>query len=324
MLAGRARYVALPTQTSPRTRELVEELVQKTDSPDQLVQAVLDYFAEKPFYYTREPPLLFDDPVDEFVFETRRGYCEHYASAFTVMMRQAGIPARVVTGYYGGEMNPLADYMIVRQYDAHAWSEVWLQGRGWVRIDPTGVIPPSRVEPGADLAQRQPEVRSRLDADRPWWHRSLRQADYAWDALNNRWQQWVIGYNQARQNALLRALGIDHINWRTLVALLLVTLVAALLIIAVLVFRPGPVAGDRTNRLYVRFLRKLARRGIIKAPAETANDFSARAVQQQPTIADSIRQITQEYLLLRYAALDNAERRRRLKQFARAVRTFSG
>ncbi|MDY6979621.1 MAG: DUF3488 and transglutaminase-like domain-containing protein [Pseudomonadota bacterium] len=322
ILLERERYLALPPDTSPRTRELVKELAAQTTSAAQLIQAVLSYFAEQPFYYTREPPLLFDDPVDEFVFETQRGFCEHYASAFTVMIRQAGIPARVVTGYYGGEMNPLADYMIVRQSDAHAWSEVWLQGRGWVRIDPTGVIPPSRVELTADLAQREPAVRSRLEAERPWWLHSLHQAGYAWDALNNRWQQWVVGYNQNRQNALLRALGLKDINWQKLVFLLMMILSLALLIIAALVFRSAPNAEKRVNRLYRRFVRKLARRGITKSPAETPSAFSERAIREQPEKTERIRQITQTYLLLRYADLDTQTQHRSLKWLARAVRQF--
>ncbi|MDR9435309.1 MAG: DUF3488 and transglutaminase-like domain-containing protein [Thiohalophilus sp.] len=322
VLLERERYLALPPETSPRTRELVKELGAQTTSSAQLIQSVLNYFSEQPFYYTREPPLLFDDPVDEFIFETRRGFCEHYASAFTVMMRQAGIPARVVTGYYGGEMNPLADYMIVRQSDAHAWSEVWLRGRGWVRIDPTGVIPPSRIELSADLAQREPAVRSRLNAERPWWLRSLHRAGYAWDAVNNRWQQWVVGYNQNRQNALLRALGLEDIDWRKLVFLLMAMVSLALLIIAALVFRSGPGADKRVNRLYRRFLRKLARRGITKLPAETPSAFGERAIREQPEKTGRIRQITQTYLLLRYADLDTQTQHRHLKWLARAVRQF--
>lgn len=322
IILDRERYLALPPGTSPRTRKLIKELAAQTTSSAQLIQRVLNYFREKPFYYTREPPLLFDDPVDEFVFETRRGFCEHYASAFTVMMRQAGIPARVVTGYYGGEMNPLADYMIVRQSDAHAWSEVWLQGRGWVRIDPTGVIPPSRVEMTADLAQREPAVRSRLEAERPWWLRSLHQAGYAWDAVNNRWQQWVVGYNQNRQNALLRALGLEDVDWRKLVFLLMAVLSLTLLTIAALLFRSRPDADKRVKRLYRRFVRKLARRGISKSPAETPNAFGERAMREQPARSEWIRQITQTYLLLRYADLDTQTRRRHLKWFARAVRKF--
>ncbi|MFP4611423.1 MAG: DUF3488 and DUF4129 domain-containing transglutaminase family protein [Thiohalophilus sp.] len=317
------RYLDLPASTSPRTRELVAELEAETDSPGDLVEAVLDYFAQQPFYYTREPPLLFDDPVDEFVFETRRGYCEHFASAFTVMMRQADIPARVVTGYYGGEMNPLADYMIVRQSDAHAWSEVWLEDRGWVRIDPTGVIPASRVELSSDLARRQPEVRSRLDAERPWLQQSLRQAGFAWDALNNRWQQWVIGYNTSRQNALLRALGLDNISWRSLIALLFSALGIALLIIAILLFRPPPASGNHAVRLYRRFLRKLARQGLEKPASETPARFAQRVARERPGLADRARMITQYYLQLRYASLDEREQKKLLWQLRQAIRRFS-
>ena len=325
VLPERSRYVALPPTTSPRTRELVKKLNAKTDSPGELVEAVLDYFARQPFYYTREPPLLFDDPVDEFVFETRRGYCEHYASAFTVMMRQADIPARVVTGYYGGEMNPLADYMIVRQSDAHAWSEVWLADRGWVRIDPTGVIPASRVELSADLARRQPEVRRQLGAERPWFQQSLRQAGFVWDALNNRWQQWVIGYNASRQNALLKALGLDNTSWRSLIILLFTILTIALLIIAAVLFRPSSASasGNHAVRLYRRFLHKLARRGWSKASGETPARFSRRISQHQPILAGTVGHITRLYLLLRYAPLSREKYQRHLKTLRQSVRRFS-
>src|SRR5262249_11962532 len=144
----------------------------------------------QPFMYTLEPPKLGDDPVDQFLFETRSGFCEHYASAFTFLMRAADIPARIVTGYLGGETNPVDGYFVVRQSDAHAWTEVWLQDEGWVRVDPTAVVSPLRIERG--LAAAVPE------ADRPLIERRnfdwLKQARYAWDAVANSWNQWVLGY----------------------------------------------------------------------------------------------------------------------------------
>ena len=322
-LTGRGRYLSLPENIAPRSRELVGELAGQVDSKSEIVDAVLNYFASQPFYYTREPPLLFDDPVDEFLFETRRGFCGHYASAFTVMMRQAGIPARVVTGYYGGEMNPLADYMIVRQSDAHAWSEVWLKNRGWVRVDPTTAIPPSRIEQNVDLARREPELRKQLEAERRWWRRGLDQAGYAWDALNNRWQQWVIGYNQGRQNALLKALGLDRLGWYGLAALLLGVLVIALLLVGTLLLIRFPQPGNRIALYYRRFLRKLGRKGISKGAAETPRQFSQRVAHLQPALADHIEQITRDYLLLRYTQLDDQQQRRLFRQFVRRVRGFA-
>lgn len=322
-LPGRERYLMLPAETAPQARKLVEQLRRQNHDDEALVGAVLNYFEQQPFYYTREPPLLFDDPVDEFLFETRRGYCEHYASAFTVMMRQAGIPARVVTGYYGGQINPLDDYMIVSQASAHAWSEVWLQDRGWVRIDPTAAIPPSRVESSEDLARRRPALREQLDARRNWWQRSLRQAVFAWDALNNRWQQWVIGYNSSQQNALLRALGLEKVGWKGLVMLLITTMVVALLIVAAILFLRRPAMNNRLDRLYRRFLRKLAQKGINKRPAETPSAFGQRAAEQEPEVAEHIEHVTRLYLHLRYARLSVTQEQAQLKQLAREVRRFS-
>ena len=112
----------------------------------------MDYFSEEPFFYTLQPPLLGDNPMDEFLFQTRRGFCEHYAYAFVMMMRAAGVPARIVAGYMGGEVNPVNRTVIVHQFDAHAWAEVWLDGQGWVRVDPTAAVAPDRIELGLEEA----------------------------------------------------------------------------------------------------------------------------------------------------------------------------
>ena len=176
------------------------------------------------------PPLLGDDPVDEFLFETRRGFCEHYAAAFVTLMRSAGIPARVVTGYQGGEYNPAGNYLIVRQLDAHAWAEVWLPGQGWARVDPTAAIAPERIEYGADGLRRllargaslggvPPEaLRDMLALDA--FERARQQLRLSWDAANTAWQRWVLGYDQARQRELLAQLGFEDVNPLRLVGLL--------------------------------------------------------------------------------------------------------
>jgi len=142
--------------------------------------------------YTHTPDLLLDDPIDEFLFETRKGFCEHYAAAFTVLMRAAGIPARIVTGYLGGNVNPIGNYLIVRQRDAHAWSEVWLQDKGWVRIDPTNAVAPTRVEQGIETAL--PTTYNPLGLETNWDRDSSlvkiwEQLNNGWDAINNGWNQ---------------------------------------------------------------------------------------------------------------------------------------
>jgi protein-glutamine gamma-glutamyltransferase len=143
----RMRNLQQPEGRNPRSTELAIALRAAAGSDAAFVDAVLRHFREQPFVYTLQPPLLGSvHPVDEFMFRTRRGFCEHYASAFTLMARAAGVPARVVTGYQGGEVNPISNRLVVRQSDAHAWSEVWLEGRGWTRVDPTGAVAPNRIE----------------------------------------------------------------------------------------------------------------------------------------------------------------------------------
>ncbi|MEO8165692.1 MAG: DUF3488 and transglutaminase-like domain-containing protein, partial [Betaproteobacteria bacterium] len=181
----------LPPGAAPRARELVAKWRAQGGSDRDIVSRALANFREQPFMYTLEPPILNGDAVDQFLFETRSGFCEHYASAFTVLMRVAGIPARVVTGYLGGEINPVDGYLVVRQSDAHAWSEVWLPDEGWVRVDPTAAVSPLRIERG--LAAAVPAF------ERPLLTRSgfdwLKRTRFAWDAVANSWNQWVLGYN---------------------------------------------------------------------------------------------------------------------------------
>ena len=184
--------------------------------------------------------------MDEFLFETRRGFCEHYASAFVFLMRAAGVPARVVTGYQGGEMNPLGDYLIVRQSEAHAWAEVWLEGQGWRRVDPTAAVSPARVEVGVAAALPRGEplplaVRSDL--------RFLKQLRFTLDAVTNSWNQWVLGYTPDRQLRLMERLGLGKPTWQTLIVLLMC------------------VGGDRPARAGADDPAPAARRGAGPDPA---------------------------------------------------------
>jgi transglutaminase-like putative cysteine protease len=141
----------LPPGFDPRARALAAQWRRELPDDEAIVRAPLSLFRND-FFYTLAAPDLGRDSVDDFLFETRRGFCQHFASAYTFLMRAAGIPARVVTGYQGGYFNTLGNYLLVRQSDAHAWSEVWLKGRGWVRVDPTGAVSPQRVELGAQAA----------------------------------------------------------------------------------------------------------------------------------------------------------------------------
>ncbi|HSN70061.1 MAG TPA: DUF3488 and transglutaminase-like domain-containing protein, partial [Steroidobacteraceae bacterium] len=185
----RERNTRLPEEGNPRSRALAQSLRTEHGSDEALIDAVLRMFREQEFFYTLEPPGLAADAVDDFLFNTRRGFCEHFASAFTFLMRAEGIPARIVTGYQGGTFNPFNGQLLVRQSDAHAWSEVWLEGQGWVRVDPTAAVAPDRIERGLDAALPEGEpVPGRFFSRNPM----LASLDFAWDALNAFWTDQVV------------------------------------------------------------------------------------------------------------------------------------
>jgi len=203
----------LPSQSNPRAQELAEEWRARDPRPEALVNAALTLFREQSFFYTLSPSLLGFHSVDEFLFRTREGFCEHYASAFVFLMRAAGVPARVITGYQGGQRNELGEYLIVRQSDAHAWAEVWLDGRGWVRIDPTAAVAPNRVQQGIYAALADTDTLpflSRRGGDYEW----LRRLALNWDTLNIEWNEWVLSYGPDRQKEFLSGLGFGAVDWR--------------------------------------------------------------------------------------------------------------
>jgi len=318
------RYLALPADSAPRARALAERWRRQAANPQAVVQRALKYFRDRPFYYTRQPPPTPDHPVDGFLFDTRRGYCEHYASAFTVLMRAAGIPARVVTGYQGGEMNPVGDYLIVRQSDAHAWSEVWLRGQGWKRVDPTAVIPPGRIDDSADLARIRPEeAKGTAQVGEGWLGRTWQALGYRWDSLNYYWNQWVVGFDRKRQGDLLEQLGLGGLSWRGTAAVLAASLggfIAALAAYLLLSGRTRP--SDPVQRQWRRFCRKLARRGLGRAPDEGADAYAARVRRRRPELAGQVTGIARLYNELRYAPGAAELKARQLSRLRRSVRAF--
>jgi transglutaminase-like putative cysteine protease len=293
------RALRLPRGFNPRAVELAGTLRARSATQAQLIDNALNLFRTQLFFYTLVPPPLGRHSVDEFLFETRRGFCEHYASAFVFLMRAAGVPARVVTGYQGGEMNPLGDYLIVRQSEAHAWAEVWLQGEGWVRIDPTAAVSPARVEIGiaAALPRTDPLPLS-VRGDIEW----LRQMRLTWDATANAWNQWVLGYTPDRQVLLLQSAGVKTPSWRTIALLLLAatSLVAAVLA-ALVLLRLRAAPRDPVQLSWLRFCRKLAHRGCARRPGEGPLAFASRAAAALPGAAEQIRAIARLYVDLRYA-----------------------
>lgn len=324
----------LPTAYNPRARALAASWRKELRGDERaIVQRMLDYLHDEDFYYTLRPPLLGADSIDELLFETRRGFCEHYAAAFVFTMRAAGIPARVVTGYQGGELNPVDGTLIVRQSDAHAWAEVWLDGAGWQRVDPTAAIAPMRVERGLSDALPAGEreilpLFTRLPF--PW----LRDARLRLDALSHAWNQWIIGYNQQRQRNLLDKLGVDAGDWRQM-GLLSAALCGVLMLALMTWALHARQRMDPAVAAWQRLSKKLAPLGLARQPWEGPEAYARRiharlraekatAAPLNPRRAEAIAAIADLYIRLRYAATDAppAQRKAWLRELEQRIARF--
>jgi transglutaminase-like putative cysteine protease len=324
----REQALRLPVNLSPRTRALAEQWRRENGSPLPIAQAALDYFRRESFFYTLSPPLLGDNPVDDFLFTTRRGFCEHFAAAFVTLMRAAGIPSRVVVGYLGGELNTAGNYLIVRQSDAHAWAEIWTAERGWVRVDPTGAVAPERIELGSDAVRRLEQQGIGLGSlpadvvlramELGWFEHVARHARWYWDLTNMTWYRWVVDYGKERQERFLTSLGLDDISWSRLTGLLFVGALLVMLVYAFLLLRPKKSV-DPALALYLRFCRQLARAGMVRAPHEGAIDFARRCGHRRPDLKNRMEAITERYVRVRYGELTSADE---LRAFKREVTTF--
>ncbi|WP_067562460.1 transglutaminase TgpA family protein [Halofilum ochraceum] len=311
--ARRERALDLPSGSAPRARELAARWRAEADGPQGVVDRALAFLRDEDFVYTLSPDPLGDTPVDTLLFETRTGFCEHFASAFTVLMRAAEIPARVVTGYQGGEIND--DYMIVRQSDAHAWTEVWLPERGWTRVDPTGAVSTTRLDAGIGSLEGAGslDLLSRRDSG------VLREIALLWDSVNHGWNRFVLGYGPTLQKQLLERLGMDALGrW----ALGLVMLAAVGLLIAavwLLALRPvGP--RDPVERLWRRARRRLPRVGVRPHPAEGPIDLATRVRRTRPDVAPAFSRIVSAYVRLRYRPAPHDSAFRELREAVKAFR----
>jgi protein-glutamine gamma-glutamyltransferase len=314
--AALERARALPPNHNPKALAMGRELRRRHTSERAILQAVLAMFSEERFVYTLAPPLLGQHPVDEFLFRTRRGFCEHYSSAFVVLMRAAGIPARVVTGYHGGELNPLGNYVIVRQADAHAWSEVWLEGEGWVRVDPTAAVSPERIERGITAA---PEAARVLPLLLRTDSALLRNVRLTWDSVANTWNQWVLGYTPERQRALLARAGFDDATWHALAGIVLAAMSIIVLLLAMLALQQlRSRVYDPVSRAYAVFCRKLARRGLAREPAEGPLAYAGRVSAARPDLEVPVKRFTKLYVEVRYGTARDVRAILRLQELARA------
>jgi transglutaminase-like putative cysteine protease len=274
-LANAQQWLMLPWGFNPHALRAGGALRKEPD-PVKRVVTVLQQFARERYVYTLEPPLLGRDSVDEFLYATKAGFCEHYAGAFVFLMRAAGVPARVVTGYQGGELNPVDGFLTVRQADAHAWAEVWLAGRGWIRVDPTAAVAPERVQ--RSLARALPrkapfgiEGLAGLINFEPGANSWLARLRFQLSALNNGWNQWVLNYTPERQRGFMDTLRSTLTNWRTLAALALIA--GALMAARVLRARRRI---DPVDALYSAFCLQLGRRGMVRARDEGPSAYALR------------------------------------------------
>ena len=304
---------------NPRTVALGRQWARETPGPRALLARAFQFY-NREFTYTLEPPTLDRrDPYDDFLFASKQGFCEHYAGSFTLLMRAAGIPARVVTGYQGGEVNPLNGELIVRQADAHAWTEIWVAEEGWVRVDPTSAVSPLRVESGVNAALGPIGVYNSIIAADPLG--VLANLRYGWQLMNSQWDQWVVGYNVDRQRQFFGQLGFTALDWRVLGFWLLVaTFVVGGGVSLGLLVRDRVPRREAALVAWNRFCAKLAAVGLPRDPSEGPVDYLTRVRSQRPRSATSAAEITRRYVEARYGRGATREELRALRRLVRDFR----
>ena len=299
-----ARYLRIPAAGNPDARDLAARWQKESRSPAEIVERALAFFGRQEFVYSLNPPLLGDDPIDEFLFQSRKGFCEHYASAFAFLMRAAGLPSRIVGGYLGGETNPFGGYLIVRQSDAHAWVEVQLPERGWVRIDPTAVVAPERAEGGTEAAVPPEERMNRYPfSEIPLIGDAARNLLLGWDAANTFWNRRVMGYTVGAQRRLLSRLGLSADSWKEPAAAFGGALLLVFCTGALLVLLPRPTHGKRRDpvqQAYLKVCAKLAKAGVVRRPDQGPCDLLAEVRRLRPDLSQQVRPAIERYVRLRY------------------------
>ncbi|MGZ4996906.1 MAG: transglutaminase TgpA family protein [Methylobacter sp.] len=302
----------LPGEPSDKIKQLVGQLHGFDSAPDNFINQLLNHFRIEDFHYTLTPPFMEENPIESFLFKTRYGFCSHYASAFVYLMRVAHIPARVVTGYQGGELNKVGGFLEIRQADAHAWAEVWLENRGWVRVDPTAAIAPERIEREINLDRQTTfgiaATNNYLPRPAYNW---LKQARQLWGNVDYNWQRWVINYDNKSQSNFLSSFGINDL--KTMIYWMIAVIAAITAVFCWFLLYQKPKAADKVVLIYNRFCKKLVKHGLSRGAGEGVKDFAERVKLKLPGQTEEIDQITALFIKLRYGREATLEDLQQLK-----------
>ena len=321
----RFRNLQLPVNINPQTRSLAMQWIEL--APEKRVAAAKRFFDERPFVYTLEPPKLGRDSVDEFLFATQKGFCEHYASSLVFMMRAAGVPARVVLGYQGGERNAAGNYLLVHQSDAHAWAEVWLAGQGWVRIDPTGWVAPTRIELGADAAlsgQAGYLADDLISMRKLSGFTVIAQLRLLMDRAEYQWVTWIVNYDRDRQWDVLRKL-FGNIDNQRLALIVLLALALPMIIAGLMtVGWPRRAYVPAAVKAYTRCTAQLEMQGYTRGNGEAPRDFCRRVSAQQPEYAQWLTEVTDAFYRAYYQPVDDPQYREALAALRSLRGSFPG
>jgi transglutaminase-like putative cysteine protease len=300
------KYLNYNNRVNPRTIAYAKDMRARFTDTRELIDELMRVY-NRQFTYTLEPPPLGDNPIDEFFFDTKLGFCEHYAGSFALIMRVAGVPARVVTGYQGGEVNPITRQLVVRQAEAHAWTEVWLPELGWLRVDPTFAVSPLRISGGLSAALGPSGVFDTIaDADKLGL---LKQLAFAWDAVNTEWNRWVVGFNADRQRGLFEGFGMPNVDWKTLTIALMIGIgiagggVGLFVLARAVQKRKSPI-----HAAFEAFCARMARQGLTRASHEGPLDFLRRIERERPEFAAEATAVLDAYVQARYADNGAAQR----------------
>jgi protein-glutamine gamma-glutamyltransferase len=315
--------LSLPSQGNPVARKMAQQWRQFYGSDVAYIQAVLSWFRKSPFYYTLEPPLLGDNRIDDFLFKTKRGFCEHYSSSFAFLLRAAGIPARIVVGYQGGEWSPNKDSWQVRQMDAHAWVEAWLPNKGWIMLDPTGAVAPQRIEQGMSAMAQNQEVwgNSTFSGLKYGNYKLFSQLRNMADYINYRWQKDIVGYDTENQEQLLLKLLGDRSVWKR-IAIMFSALIVIASLLALWTILKGRKSFHPADKVIIRLSKKLTQRGLAREQGEGVMAYLQRLEQHQPHWQAVLQQLQTQYSVVRYQKPNHDAVVQALAQMQRLLRNW--